>query len=87
MSDLKGEDNPSWDGNLANVPIGLTSTNGFHGGSEGNWKFYTLQKIVFCCIPHIVRNKLFSYLKKKKRKSQPCPFMGKLAQLCVYYAT
>lgn len=67
MSNLKGWVNPSWDINLANVPTGLTSTNGVRGGSKDSCQFHTLQKIVFCCVPHIVRNKLLSYLEKKKK--------------------
>ena len=43
------------------------------------------QVFFFSYIPHIARNKLFSYLEKKK--NPPCPFMGKLVQLCVYYST
>lgn len=53
------------------------------GGRERESQFYTLQKIAFCCIPHIVRNKLFSYLKKT---TTTLPFYGKTSwALCILF--
>lgn len=86
MSNLKAQANPSWDVSLASVPTGFTSPDGFHGGKEGDWQFYPLQKTAFCCFPHIVRNKLFSHLQTHTH-TQPCPFMGKLVGLCACYST
>lgn len=35
MYNLQGRDNPSWEVTLANIPTGLASTDGIHGGGAG----------------------------------------------------